>query len=98
MVKAIACFVVAILLDSGNPNWEVKVLGGTGKTHNWGISRKIVEAVSVPVFLVGGLTPENARRAIDAVNPFGLDVCSGVSINGKLDLEKLEAFFKTAGY
>lgn len=96
--QAIAPHVDAILLDSGNPNLEVKVLGGTGKTHNWIISRKIVEAVSVPVFLAGGLNPENAQRAVEEVNPFGLDICSGVRTNGRLDPVKLEAFFKAIGY
>jgi len=95
---AIAPNVDAILLDSGNPNLEIKVLGGTGKTHDWSISRKIVEAVSIPVFLAGGLNPENARRAVEEVNPFGLDICGGVRTNGKLDPVKLEAFFKAVGY
>ncbi len=83
----------AILLDSGNPNLDVKVLGGTGQVHNWALSRKIVEQVAIPVFLAGGLTPENVKRAIDQVHPFGVDVCSGVRSNKKLDPQKLEAFF-----
>ncbi|NQU67306.1 MAG: phosphoribosylanthranilate isomerase [Candidatus Marinimicrobia bacterium] len=83
----------AILLDSGNPNLDVKVLGGTGNVHNWALSRKIVEQVTVPVFLAGGLTPENVKCAIDQVHPFGVDVCSGVRSNKKLDPQKLEAFF-----
>ncbi|MBL7807536.1 MAG: phosphoribosylanthranilate isomerase [Saprospiraceae bacterium] len=82
-----------ILLDSGNPNLGVKELGGTGRTHNWNISRKIVEQSPVPVFLAGGLKPENVRAAIDAVQPFGLDLCSGVRTEGKLDPWKLEKFF-----
>ena len=84
----------ALLLDSGNPNLRVKELGGTGRTHNWAISRKIVEQSKVPVFLAGGLNAENVREAIDIVQPFGVDVCSGVRTNGKLDQKKLEAFFK----
>ncbi|MBN8677380.1 MAG: phosphoribosylanthranilate isomerase [Chitinophagales bacterium] len=82
-----------ILLDSGNPNLGVKELGGTGRTHNWNISRKIVEQSPVPVFLAGGLKPENVRAAIDAVQPYGLDLCSGVRTDGKLDPWKLESFF-----
>lgn len=82
-----------ILLDSGNPNLDVKELGGTGRTHNWNISRKIVEQSPVPVFLAGGLNTENVRAAIDAVQPFGLDLCSGVRTDGKLDPWKLEKFF-----
>jgi phosphoribosylanthranilate isomerase len=83
----------ALLLDSGNPNLTVKELGGTGRVHNWAISRKIVEQSKVPVFLAGGLKAENVRAAIDAVQPYGLDLCSGVRTNGHLDPYKLEMFF-----
>ncbi len=79
----------ALLLDSGNQKLAVKELGGTGRTHNWEISRKIVESVNVPVYLAGGLNPENIVEAINAVNPFGVDICSGVRTNGKLDEKKL---------
>ncbi len=85
----------ALLLDSGNPNLSVKELGGTGRVHNWTISRRICASVSVPVFLAGGLRPENVRAAIEAVEPFGLDLCSGVRTNGLLDERKLELFFET---
>ena len=88
----------ALLLDSGNPNLQVKVLGGTGQTHDWALSRKIVEQSPVPVFLAGGLNAENVAQAIETVKPFGLDLCSGVRTAGKLDPFKLEAFFKAAGY
>lgn len=84
----------ALLLDSGNPNLEVKELGGTGRTHNWEISRKIVDQSSIPVFLAGGLNAENVKQALDTVQPFGLDLCSGVRTNGFLDKQKLEAFMK----
>ena len=84
----------AILLDSGNPNLQIKELGGTGRTHNWNISREICERVQKPVFLAGGLNPENARKAIKEVKPFGLDICSGVRTNGRLDMEKLKRFFE----
>lgn len=82
----------ALLLDSGNPNLKVKTLGGTGKTHNWEISRKIVEAVEKPVWLAGGLRAGNVKTAIDLVQPYGLDLCSGVRTNGQLDPDKLEDF------
>jgi phosphoribosylanthranilate isomerase len=88
----------ALLLDSGNPKLSVKVLGGTGQTHDWTISRKIVEQSPVPVFLAGGLHAENVARAIETVAPFGLDLCSGVRTAGNLDPWKLEAFFRAAGY
>ncbi len=82
-----------LLLDSGNQALEIKELGGTGKTHNWEISRQIRELVDVPVFLAGGLTPENVRAAIEQVKPFGVDVCNGVRTEGKLDERKLSKFF-----
>lgn len=84
----------AILLDSGNPNLNTKELGGTGRTHNWEISKTIVEKVEIPVFLAGGLNPENAAKALNEVNPYGLDLCSGVRTNGNLDIDKLTSFFK----
>ena len=87
----------AILLDSGNPALAVKVLGGTGRPHDWKISRKIREVVSIPLFLAGGLTPENVSRAISEVGPFGVDVCSGVRTSQRLDEEKLSKFFQEIG-
>lgn len=94
----IAGEVDALLLDSGNPNLAVKVLGGTGNTHNWKLSRKIVEQSKVPVFLAGGLKAENVKLAIDEVQPFGLDLCSGVRTDKKLDERKLEEFFRAAHF
>ena len=84
----------ALLLDSGNPNLAVKELGGTGRVHNWELSRKICEQSPKPVFLAGGLRAENVQAAIEQVQPFGLDLCSGVRTNGKLDLHKLERLFE----
>jgi phosphoribosylanthranilate isomerase len=93
---AIAPQVDALLLDSGNPNLAVKELGGTGRVHNWSLSRQIVEQCGKAVFLAGGLKTENVQAAIEAVQPWGLDLCSGVRSEGKLDPWKLEAFFKAA--
>lgn len=90
---SISDFVDLILLDSGNQNLAVKELGGTGKTHDWNISKEIVERVSIPVFLAGGLNPSNVSEAINEVKPFGVDLCSGVRINGKLDEGLLRKFF-----
>jgi phosphoribosylanthranilate isomerase len=83
----------AILLDSGNQKLAIKELGGTGRTHDWTLSRAIRERVGIPLFLAGGLTPENVAQAIEEVGPFGLDVCSGVRTDGKLDAIKLKRFF-----
>ena len=87
-------YVDAILLDSGNPKLKIKELGGTGRVHNWKLSRKIRDNIQIPVFLAGGLNPENVKQAIQEVGPFGLDVCSGVRTDGKLNLFKLESFIE----
>ena len=88
----ISFLVDAILLDSGNPNLKIKELGGTGRVHNWKLSRKIREKAKCPIFLAGGLTPENVRQAIEEVQPFAVDICSGVRSHGNLDKNKLERF------
>ena len=88
---SVAPEVDALLLDSGNQKLAVKELGGTGRRHDWAISRRIRERASVPVFLAGGLRAANVREAIEEVGPFGLDVCSGVRTNGRLDEQKLAA-------
>ena len=88
-----APLVDAILLDSGNPGLAVKELGGTGRVHDWATSRRIRDSIGVPVLLAGGLHPGNAREAFDRVQPAGLDVCSGLRPNGRLDAVKLQAFF-----
>jgi phosphoribosylanthranilate isomerase len=82
----------ALLLDSGNPSLATKVLGGTGRAHDWAVSRRIRDAVQVPVYLAGGLNPLNVGKAIGQVQPFGVDVCSGLRTDGRLDAEKLEQF------
>lgn len=88
----LAPLVDALLLDSGRPDEAVKRLGGTGATHDWAISRQIVEAVEPPVFLAGGLRADNVGRAIREVRPFGVDLCTGVRTDGRLDRIKLAAF------
>jgi phosphoribosylanthranilate isomerase len=91
--RSLAPKVDAFLLDSGNPNLAVKELGGTGRVHDWALSRRIVDLVERPVFLAGGLRPDNVREAIARVRPFGVDLCSSVRSHGRLDPEKLAAFF-----
>lgn len=87
-------FVDFILLDSGNPKLKIKELGGTGRKHDWNISKKIVDAVNVPVFLAGGITPDNIQEAVRTVKPFGIDLCSGVRTDGNLDKTKLSRLFE----
>jgi len=93
---SISSDVDALLLDSGNPNLAIKQLGGPGSVHDWNLSRKIRDSSKCPVFLAGGLKPENVRQAIDEVQPFGIDVCSGVRTDGILDRQKLADFFQNA--
>ena len=91
----VSAYVDAILLDSGNPNLETKELGGTGRTHNWDLSRKIRDQIDIPVILAGGINSNNVKQAIEHVQPFGVDLCSSVRTNGKLDEYKLKEFFQT---
>jgi len=86
----------ALLLDSGNPSLATKELGGTGRIHNWEISREIVERSRLPVFLAGGLNPDNAAHALSSVRPYGLDICSGVRSSGRLDPGKLMSFIRNS--
>jgi phosphoribosylanthranilate isomerase len=89
---AVEPYVDYILLDSGEPKARTRKLGGTGCVHDWNISAGIVESVSRPVFLAGGLTPDNVGEAIRRVRPYGVDVCSGVRSRGRLDPDKLLRF------
>ena len=91
----VAPLVDAILLDSGDPNLPVKQLGGTGRVHNWDLSAQIVRSVSCPVFLAGGLKPDNVAQAIARVQPFAVDVCSGLRPQGYLDERLLVEFMYT---
>jgi phosphoribosylanthranilate isomerase len=61
--------------------------------HDWATSRRIRDSVAVPVLLAGGLNPGTAREAFERVQPAGLDVCSGLRPNGRLDAERLRDFF-----
>ena len=81
-----------LLLDSGNPGAEVKELGGTGRVHDWHVSRRIVRDAGVPVWLAGGLKPANVVEAIREVQPYGVDVCSGLRVGGALQADLLKAF------
>lgn len=91
---AVASAVDAILLDSGNPSLSTKELGGTGRVHDWSVSRRIRDSVDVPVFLAGGLNPGNVGKVITQVAPFGVDACTGLRTNGMLDETKLVAFMR----
>jgi phosphoribosylanthranilate isomerase len=91
--KACAPLVDALLLDSGRPGAAVRELGGTGRVHDWSLSRRIAAEIARPVFLAGGLKPENVAEAYHQVRPFGVDLCTGVRTDGRLDEGRLKAFF-----
>jgi phosphoribosylanthranilate isomerase len=93
----IAPQVDALLLDSGNQLLAIKQLGGTGRVHDWAISRRIRERVDVPIYLAGGLNADNVAQAITQVGPFGLDLCSSVRADGRLDEAKLARLFAAMG-
>lgn len=82
----------AVLLDSGSRDGPVARLGGTGRVHDWAVSRRVVEVLDKPVILAGGLRPENVADAIRAVRPFAVDVCTGLRAGGRLDAARLRAF------
>ena len=82
----------ALLLDSGRATAQQQELGGTGRTHDWILSRKIVRAATVPVFLAGGLNAANVRDAWRQVQPFALDLCGSLRTQNALDDAKLQAF------
>jgi phosphoribosylanthranilate isomerase len=86
----------AVLLDSGTREGPVAKLGGTGMVHDWGVSRRIVEAIAKPVILAGGLRPGNIAEAIRTVRPFGVDLCTGLRTADRLDEAKLAAFMRAA--
>jgi phosphoribosylanthranilate isomerase len=92
LAETYAALADALLLDSGRPSAAVAELGGTGRVHDWALSRRIVERARVPVFLAGGLNPGNVAEAVAAVRPFGVDVCSGLRREGRLDAAKVRAF------
>ena len=92
--RAVAGFVDALLLDSGNQKLAVKELGGTGRTHDWRLSRRIRDEVGLPLFLAGGLNAANVADAVQQVAPYGLDLCSSVRSDGRLDAAKLRRFFR----
>jgi phosphoribosylanthranilate isomerase len=89
---AVAPLVDELLLDSGNPAAPVKELGGTGRVHDWSVSRRIVREAGVPVWLAGGLRPENVDLAVREVGPHGVDVCSGLRVDGALHPDRLARF------
>ncbi|MBV0901737.1 phosphoribosylanthranilate isomerase [Haloarcula salina] len=83
----------ALLVDSVDADGG----GGTGETHDWERTRDLVDSLDVPVVLAGGLTPENVAAAVETVDPFAVDVASGVeSEGGRKDHDAVERFVRNA--
>ncbi len=92
LIDAYSPHATAFLLDSGRP--AARELGGTGRVHDWRVSAEFVRRSPLPVFLAGGLTPLNVGEAIRRVRPFGVDLCTGVRVDGALDPGLLAAFME----
>ncbi|MBE6506754.1 MAG: phosphoribosylanthranilate isomerase [Methanocorpusculum parvum] len=90
--KSFEPYADAVLLDSRTADR----IGGTGITHDWSISAKVVEAVSKPVILAGGLRPENLAAAMSVVKPYAVDVHSGVKRDGVRDFDRTRDFVRIA--
>ncbi|GFO98150.1 phosphoribosylanthranilate isomerase [groundwater metagenome] len=91
-VKELSGVVDAVLLDT---IMDGKT-GGTGVSHNWEISSKVVLNACIPVILAGGLRPENVREAARCVRPYAVDTASGVETGGKKDEKKVLDFISSA--
>lgn len=95
LIDLYAPHVHAFLLDSGRPTLSTPEYGGTGRTHDWSVSAEFVRRSPHPVFLAGGLSPTNVSEAIKVVRPFGVDLCSGVRTDDRIDRDKLKDFIDT---
>jgi phosphoribosylanthranilate isomerase len=95
MLRELTPFVDAFITDTFDPNTGAS--GATGKTHDWRVSRRLVELADRPVILAGGLTPENVKRAILEVRPAGVDSHTGVEdTSGRKSREQVEKFLSEA--
>ena len=84
-----------LLLDTATS--EVQGVGASGRIHDWSVSRKIVEAVEVPVILAGGLGPDNVAEAIETVRPAGVDSYTHTSVSElRKDPEMVQTFVEHA--
>jgi phosphoribosylanthranilate isomerase len=92
--REIARHVDALVLDSGNPEPPFRWQNPAGQTHDWELSRRVSEAIHLPILVAGGLTQDNVGQAIRIVRPYGVDVCSGVRKDGRLDQGLLVAFLE----
>ena len=95
MLSELSPFVDAFITDTFDP--KTGASGATGKTHDWRVSRRLVELSDRPIILAGGLTPENVKRAILEVRPAGVDSHTGIEDStGRKSREKVEKFLSEA--
>jgi len=92
LIKDLSGIADAVLLDTVIDGKT----GGTGVSHNWELSRKVVLSAGMPVILAGGLTPSNVSEAVQCVRPYAVDTASGVETNGKKDETKILDFINNA--
>jgi phosphoribosylanthranilate isomerase len=94
-LRELSPFVDAFITDTFDP--KTGASGATGKTHDWRVSRRLVELADRPIILAGGLTPENVKRAILEVRPAGVDSHTGVEDStGRKSREKVQKFLSEA--
>lgn len=82
----------ALLLDTASSGGGRTRFGGTGRTFDWRLAGDVIRLVpdDLPVWLAGGISPDNVSAALEAVNPYGIDLCSGVEARpGKKDPDKI---------
>lgn len=95
LIKLIKVYTESNLIDSILLDSKIKdMVGGTGITHDWKISKEIQEEITVPTILAGGINHRNVKDAIEFVKPFAVDVASGIETNGKKDGEKILKFIQ----
>jgi phosphoribosylanthranilate isomerase len=95
MIRELSPFVDAFITDTFDP--KTGASGATGKTHDWRVSRRLVELANRPVILAGGLTPENVKSAILEVRPAGVDSHTSVEdSSGRKSCEKVQKFLSEA--
>ena len=82
------------LMDSFN--LATNQVGGTGLTYDWKKAGELIKKLDKPVFLAGGLNPENVRKAISQANPYGVDVNSGCKLDGVKNVDKVREFVANA--
>lgn len=88
----------SLLFDTVAVSQGKTKFGGTGKTSDWNLVRGLIDTIQspVPVWLAGGINPENVGDALDTLDPYGIDLCSGVEARpGKKDPQKVKALMST---